>query len=208
MAELTEEDARSVDLSPAAVARYTKPKRTWFVKRTGDGVVFACEEREAWDIIYNRSTWKRNDFKFIGCSDGKTYFEVAKASLTEARKLEPAIEAKKKEIARYRAQEDKFLMDEVVDMEGDPSDTFNETNKQKVLRMRKITERLDRELESLEKQYHEHTKDVVLRATAAERAVAEANWKKKKIWPRKMNVVTPDAKPDERRAILASMKFD
>lgn len=200
------QEIRDKELSPAEVAKATAPKKTWFVKRLTDGYVFACEAREAWDIINNKSTWKLSsrDFKFIGCSDGKTYARIAKELMAEANALAPQIEQMKKEIGRYRAQEDRFLMDEVVDMEGDASDEVNEANKQKVLRLRKIIDRETEKLEALEAKHRDATKNVVQRAFDAERAVAEENWQKNgPEWPPAMNIITPEARnPQERQEIV------
>lgn len=200
------DDIRGRDLSPGMMAQASAPKPTWFVKRLGDGMIFACEEREAWDILHNTSNWKRHDFKFIGHSDGKTFLKIAKHSLGEARKLEPEIDQVKKQIAQYRAMEERIVIDQVVDMDGDPKDTFNEENKQKVFRVRSILEKQEKKLEALETEYRSFTRDVVKRATDEEMRVAMKNWKKNKTWPGAMNIFTPAASPRDRARILSSMK--
>lgn len=200
------EDLKGRDLSAAEISRAKAPKPTWFVKRTGDGFIFACEEREAWDIINNHSTWKRHDFTFIGYSDGKTYKKICDESMAGAVKLEPEINATRIEIEKYRGAEEKLIINEAVDMDGDKEDTGNEENKQKVLRLRKIIAKLDAKLEDLEKRYKNFTSDVVRRATDEEMKIAMKNWKKKHTWPGAVNIITPSASPDERRRILGSMK--
>lgn len=198
------EEIRSSDLSAAMVAKETAAKPTWFVRRLGDGYEFAVEEYEAWELKYTHSTWKRNDFVFIGYSDGKTYQRIVKESMGKARELQPQIEEKKRQLTRYRNLEDKLLLEEVVDMEGDPKDTANEENKQKVLRLRAIIERLDGELEQLEQKYLKVTKNVVIEATNAEKEVAIRNWNEKgPVWPRRsLNVHTPEAAGEDRDRLL------
>lgn len=205
------DDLKSRDLSPAVIAQARKPKPTWFVERIGDRMqgkpafIFACEEREAWDIINNHSTWKRRDFQFIGYSDGKTYQRVVAESMGKAGELEPEIAKAKGELEKYRGAEENLIIHEAVDMDGDPEDTANEENKAKVLRLRKIMEKLETKIEELEHRYNSHTADVVKRATAEEMKVAIKNWKKKQTWPRAVNIHTPGVSGDERSRILGAM---
>lgn len=177
MSNLDEEKAEvmSQDLTPEMIERASKPKKTWFFERMGDGKIFACEEREAWQVCYNKSTWKRRDFRLLGTSDGTTYNRIAKESMSEAHALAPQIDAKKKELQKYMEAEEKLIMNEVVDMEGDPSDTINEANKQKVLRLRVIIDRIHDELDVMEARFKDVTASVVKRATEAELEVAKAN---------------------------------
>lgn len=199
------EELKSRDLNPQMVARETKPKPTWFVKRLSDDYTFPVEEKEAWDMLYNQSNWKRHDFQFVGYSDGTTYARITKEALAEANRLVPLIESKKGEVARYVSLEDRLMMEEIVDMEGDPSDATNEGNKKKVLRLRSIRTRLADELEVLENDHRNATADVVRRATNAELEVAKANWAERKVWPDSdLNVMTPNASAKERNKILGS----
>jgi hypothetical protein len=55
--------------------KYLQPTKTWFMER-GDGKIFACEEIEAWELLRNKSNWRRNDFKIIGVSDGLIYAQA------------------------------------------------------------------------------------------------------------------------------------
>lgn len=200
------EDVDSVRDRDMSAARKQKPKRTWFVRRITDGLVFACEEREAWDILYNTSTWKLGPwaFTFIGCSDGKTYQKVIAESIGEAKRLEPEIAQLEQEFKRYRAAEENLLVNEAVDMD-DHDDPINEANIKKILRLRTIADKVDVKLEAAREAYRNVTRNVVNKATDAERVVAEENWKIKRTWPGRVNVMTPDASPEERKRILASM---
>jgi len=204
------DELKGRDLNPSMVAQETAPKPTWFVRRGSGkraGEVIAVEEKEAWDMLNNTSSWKFKDFQFIGQSDGTTYQRVVKESLAAANKLAPEIEELKKTIARYRNQEDRILMDEVIDMEGDPSDTVNEAGKQKIIRLRGIVAREEDKLEKLEAAHRKATADVVKNATDAELKVAIENWKVKKVWPADdINILTPNATPRERQKIIAKMQ--
>lgn len=208
--DLANDDLESIkgrDLTPALVARVKAAKPTWFVRRLGDGMEFCCEEKEAWDLIYNTSTWKRRDFQFFGFSDGKTYKAHVEKAMGQASKLGPEIEKLKAEIEKYRRAEERLLIDEAVDMEGDPEDAENEANKKKIMRLRGITEKLDAKLEALEDQYNNHTRNIVRDATAAERKVAVANWKKNgPTWPGAINIATPGVSARERNRILGAMQ--
>lgn len=208
------DDVKARDLSPAMVGRAQAPKPTWFVERTGDRLqgkepyIFACEETEAWDILNNKSEWKRHDFMFVGHSDGKTYKRICDEAMSGAAKIQPEINATRIEIEKYRAAEEKLIINEAVDMDGDPEDTINEENKKKVLRLRTIIGKLDVKLETLEKQFKEYTGNVVKRATAEELKVAIKNWKKRRVWPGAVNVITPSASPRERKRIMKAMNQD
>lgn len=202
------EDLKSRDLTPATIERARKPRNTWFVQRTGDpkmGEIIAVEEKEAWDIRNNRSEWKRKDFKFIGFSDGKTYMNFIDAAMGKARELEPAIESARAEAEKYRNLETKLMLDEVVDMEGDPTDLTNEENKKKVLRIRTIISKQEDKLEKLEVEFRSVTSEVARGAFNAELKIAIANWKKQRIYPGAMNMITPHVNSGERVRILGAM---
>jgi hypothetical protein len=203
------------DLSPQMMAKLSTPKKTWFFERMGDGKIFACEEREAWQICFNKSNWKRRDFRLLGTSDGTTFYKIVKESMVEARQLEPEIEKKRTELQRYMDAEEKLIMNEAVDMEGDPEDVINEQNKQKVLRLRKIMDRLHEELDTVEARYREVTASVIKRATDAEMEVAIKNQEAFVAdqrargldpvldWPdQNLNIQTPEAKGGGRQKIL------
>lgn len=211
LASATIDDLKSRDMTPAMAARAAAPKPTWFFERTGDRLsgkkpfVFACEEREAWDILNNKSEWKRRDFMCVGHSDGKTYAKMIADAKTGAARLTPQIDASRIEIDKYRAAEEKLIISEAVDMDGDAEDTTNEENKKKVKRLRNIIDKLSDKLEKLEVEYRSYTSGVVRTATEAELKVAMKNWKIRKTWPGAVNIYTPDASPQERARILKSM---
>lgn len=215
MSNFEEEKASvmSQDLSPEMMARATAPKKTWFFERMGDGKIFATEESEAWQICYNKSTWKRRDFRLVGTSDGTTYNRIVKESMVEAHQLAPKIEEKKKELLRYQKAEEDLIMNQAVDMEGDPSDKVNEENKQKVLRLRTIMDRIHGELDVMEERYKDITSAVVQRATDAEMEVAKANQAKRVAesldvdWPdQNLNIITPAGSSKPRSKIVGILE--
>lgn len=204
-------EVMSSDLTPAMREQASRPKKTWFFQR-GDGKIMAVEEKEAWQICYNRSTWKRRDFRLLGTSDGTTYHRIVKESIAEAQKLEPMIAKKNGELERYMQAEENLVVNEAVDMEGDPSDEFNEANKQKVLRLRKIIDRLHDELDKLEEEYKSVTAAVVTRATEAELEVAKKNQADRVAqgldvdWPdENLNIQTPAGSHKPRKTILRQL---
>lgn len=169
------EDMRGHDLSPAMVEKETRAKKTWFFERMGDGKIIAAEQREAWDICYNKSNWKRRDFKLLGTSNGQTYTKIVRESMSRVQQLRPQVEAKRVELQKYMQSEENLITNEAVDMEGDPADTENEKNKLKVLRLRKIIDRINGELDILEDELQKHVCEVVSLAFAAELEVAKEN---------------------------------
>lgn len=200
------EETKARDLGSMEKAK--APRKTWFFERMGDSMIFPAEIKEAWDICYNRSNWKRRDFRLIGTSDGTTYARIVRDAMTDAHRLEPELEKMKVELKKYERAEDNLIVSEAVDMEGDPSDTFNEANKQKILRLRKIIDRLNDQLEAKEEEYRGAVKNVVARATAAELEAARENTKKFGLeWPdEQANIQTPDSGPKERGKILRIME--
>ncbi len=188
---------KSADLS--GMAKETAPKKTWFFER-GDGVIFPCEEREAWDIVYNQSSWKRRDFKLVGVSDGTTYNKVSREAIVTAKKLEPEIAALEAELKRYQTAEDRLMVDEVVDME-DEADPINAANIAKVKRLRKIMARVKKDLSSKKELYRSTVSNVVKKAIAAELEKARGNIE----WPSIVNIITPNASDQDRKKILNLM---
>lgn len=206
------EETMNSDLSPAMREKLSKPKKTWFFKRLGDGYVFATEEREAWDICNNRSSWKRRDFQLIGTSDGKTFHRIISESMVRARELEPQLDQKKAELQKYQTVEENLIMNEAVDMEGDTDDAENEANKKKVLRLRGIMDRIHGELDVLEEEFKSVVGDVIKTATDAEMEVAIKNQKERIAneeeidWPRDdININTPDTNSKRRQKIVNLM---
>lgn len=188
------EDMRTSDLSPKMVAQFTEPKKTWFLERTGDHFVFACEEMEAWRILTNRSGWTRTDFKIVGVSDGKTYAKIIKESKSKSMEIKKKIAEVDAECNKYRATEERFVFTELLDI-TDP----------KVKKVRTIIAKYDKELEKLNEEYFAMSKNVAKTAFDAELKAAKRNPKE---FPSNQDVVTPGAVGRQRNKIVRSMGLD
>ena len=112
----------------------TRVGKTWFIER-GDGKIFACEEKEAWNILKNRSNWQRSDFKIVGVSDGKKYVEAIKNASEEKRKVDTQIAEKSSELTRYLNTLDKFKFDQLLD-----------DSDEKVIKVKNIIDNINREI--------------------------------------------------------------
>lgn len=180
------------DLSPAMVEKMTKPKKTWFIQRTGDGFIFACEEEEAWKTLTNRSTWARHDFKILGVSDGTTYAKFINESKGKAREIHSKIVEVEAEVNKYRKTEEKFVFEDLLDL-TDP----------KVLKVRSIIAEYDGRLEIMNKEYSDMTKNVAESAFKAELQAAIDGGSKQ--FPGNHDILTPGASEQERSKILNKM---
>ena len=193
------EQVRSQDLTPAMIEKESKPKKTWFFER-GDGFIFAAEEPEAWEIMYNRSTWKRRDFKMLGVSDGTTYKSIVSKGKSRAIALQNEVEAKLKEMQQYQKALNRLLIDEAVDME-DPTDPVNVANIGKVKRLQTIIGRMEKELSKAEDELKNLTKNLIKEATDAEVEKARGHMER----PRRVDVITPNASSEDRQKIVSIM---
>ena len=207
------EDLKGRDMSPAMVEKARAPRKTWFFKRLGDGMIMACEAKEAWQICYNKSAWRRKDFQILGTSDGTTFKKIIDGSIAEARRLSPTIDKQREQWQRFMTSEENLITNEAVDMEGDPKDEVNEVNKQKVLRLRTIIEREGQKLDELEEEYRDKVGRVVKRATDEEMKVAIANQAERLKqgldydWPdENMNINTPGGSHKPRKVIVGLMQ--
>lgn len=203
------EELRGKDLSPVVVERATKPKKTWFFKRLGDGKVFACELREAWQICYNRSSWRRKDFQILGTSDGTTFKRIIDASIKDAQRLQPEIDKQRATWQRYMKMEEDLIFNDLIDMDGDPADEENERGKQKVIKLRTIIEKEGKKLDDLEDEFRRKVSEVVTYATDEEMKVAIENQKRRLAegkdfdWPPETaNINTPKANARARKKIV------
>lgn len=186
------EEIKNSDLSPAMVARMTQPKKTWFIKRTGDDFIFACEEEEAWKTLTNRSTWARHDFKILGVSDGLVYAQIINDSKSKAREIRERIMEVEKEVNKYRKTEEKFVFEDLLDVD-DP----------KVIKIKQIIQGYDDKLDILNEEYSSMTKNVAKTAFDAELKFAIEGGNKQ--FPGNHDILTPGASSQERSKILSKM---
>lgn len=185
------EELKNQDLSPQMIAKFTKPKKTWFIKRVGDGKIFAMEEQEAWNTLTNRSGWVRTDFRIVGVSSGETYYKIVKEAKGKSQKIRLEIEAIEREANKYRKTEERFVFEELLD----PTD-------EKVKKVRAIIMKYDKELEKKNKEYLAMTSEVAKTAFEAELAVARKN---PRTFPNNQDIITPGANSRERTKIINKM---
>jgi hypothetical protein len=164
------------NFTPPANLGPTKVQKTWFFER-GDGFIFACDEREAWNLLNNRTNWMRRDFKMLGVSSGETYVEVLKSSQQEAQTLIKAIADLKHQEKRVLEAEDKMRFDDFV-ADDDP----------KLLRAVALRQKTQKELAEKEAQLANINQDITQKAFAAELAKARGNFEQ----PRNFDVITPN----------------
>lgn len=189
------EETKNSDLSPAMIANFTKPKKTWFIERYGDGKIFAMEENEAWRTLTNKSNWARHDFRIIGVSDGTTYAKVINESKQKSQVILKEIQDIEKEANKYRKTEEKFVFEDLLEI-TDP----------KVKKVRDIINKYDKELEKKNAEYFALTRGVA--QTAFEAELAKAKRSKNKEFPSNQDIHTPGAQANERRRILREMGHD
>lgn len=193
--ETKPEDLRNKDLSPTMIAKFTEPKKTWFIERTGDHFVFACEEVEAWKLLTNRSGWTRRDFKIIGVSDGTTYDKIIKEAKGKAEVILKEIKEVEAEANKYRATEQKFVFEDLLELTDE-----------KVKKVKSIIKDYDLKLEKMNKSYFDMTRDVAITAFNAELEVAKNSGNRE--FPTNQDINTPGASAKERRRIVNKMGQD
>jgi hypothetical protein len=168
-------------------------------------MVFPCEENEAWDIVNNRSEWKRHDFILLGTSDGTTFNRMIKENRQKVDALSPVVDSLEAEVAQFVRMREKLMLDEIVDMD-DLTDPVNAANVAKIKRLDEILRKKRVELLEKKTEYKRLAGDMVKIAIDAERLVAEANLKAKGAeWPGPINIITPSASAQERERILRNM---
>ncbi len=190
------EQQKSSDLAGAK----TTIGKTWFIERIGDGYIFACEETEAGEIIYNRTNWTRRDYKIIGVSDGTVYKKTLAESKAKSAQILGEIEALEKELTMYRKTEERMVFSDLVD----PNDTDPKTlpAREKLQKLRAIIKGYTDKIEAKNTEYTRVTKTILTTAFDAELAVARGHIER----PRNMNIITPGATPEERQKIISKMQ--
>jgi len=166
----------------------TRPVETWFIERTGDGFIFATNEEDAFEIIHNPTSWRRRDFKIIGVSDGTVFHSKVKNSTKKVAELKERFDELTKTLNKYRATEERFVFEEVLD------DTD-----EKLIRVREKIQKIESELEPLEVKMKQGKKSIVDDAFQAELKVARGNIK----MPRNKAVITPQGQ--DRKKIMQQM---
>lgn len=197
---MNEEEQKQADLAEASRVGQTKINKTWFIERTGDGKIFACEEKEASEIMYNRTNWMRRDFKIIGVSNGETYQKVIAESKGKSEGVFTEIQTLELELKRYRSLEEKMIFEDLVDPNDEDPKTLPQ--REKLAKLREIIAGYLKKIEGKNDEYRKLTKGINEVAFQAELEVARGHIER----PGNMNIMTPGATGEERQKIIKSMK--
>jgi len=167
----------------------SQPRNTWFFER-GDGLVFAADETEAWGILRNRGNWMRKDFKMLGMSDGKTYYDIIK----NAKKEVVDIQQKRNDIdfdyQNYLKTQERLKFTELRD-----------DNDEMVIKVKGILKDLSVKLQEVDSQLSNINKTIVTKAFNAELEKARGNM----VMPSNQDVLTPN--PSDRAGVLSNLKI-
>lgn len=151
-----------------------KPQKTWFFEK--DGVPFGVNEKEAWELITNKSSWRRNDIEMLGMSDGQKFHEIVKAAGPRREELQVEIKALQEKLDKYIKGHDRLLFDEFAE-EDDP----------RVLRAKELIKKTEDEMEPLETELKELRSGLISKAFNAELEVARGNM----VRPGNQDILTP-----------------
>jgi hypothetical protein len=137
--------------------------KTWFFE-TSDGKIFPAEEKEAFELMTNKSQWRRHDLKLIGVSDGTAYNSVIDGAGDKVRETKEQMLEMKKTLKKYEAGLEKLLFEEFAE-EDDP----------RVLRAKKLIEDTEAKLAPLQKEIEDYTVNIRQKAFDAELEQARGN---------------------------------
>lgn len=154
----------------------------FFLERIGDGYVFACGEREAWNTLSNRSNWQRSDFRVIGTSNGAVFRDMVAKSRDEKLRIKNELTNLRSQLDKYTKTEEKFLYEELLD----PNDP-------KVVRVRELIDGIYSQMEPIEKRLKDYSRLIVEEAWKAELEIA----KKTPRIPKSFRVDTPGGDRDK-----------
>ena len=171
-----------VDLS-----KFTQPEKTWFFER-GDGMLFACNESEANEIMRNRTNWMRRDFKMLGVSDGTTYKKVKTEEKAKIASVKEEVKQLNIELTKYLKTLERFKFDELLE-DTDP----------KVMRANELIKNLETKIDEKNDYLKNAMKLIDKKAFDAEFAKAKGNIE----MPNDINVMTPESK--DRDKILRAL---
>lgn len=167
----------------------SKPVKTWFIERTGDGFVFATDELDAWNLLTNKSNWVRHDFKIIGVSNGETYFNILRNGRNEMNQLIETKEKLSSDLLKYQQTEERLRFVELRD-----------NTDEMVKKVTALTDDLRKQISDIDQQLANFNKILVKRAFDAELEIARGHIE----FPSNHDVITP-VKSD-REKILANLK--
>ena len=153
-----------------------KPRKTWFIERKGDGHIFATDEHDAWNMLTDKSKWRRHDFKIAGVSNGETYFKIireGKSAMTSLLEEKNRLTA---DLQKYLNTEDRLRFTELKD----DSDEM-------VIKVLGITKELNAKIAKVDEQLKNFNKDLIQKAFDAELEIARGNTE----FPTNHDIITP-----------------
>lgn len=153
----------------------SKPAKTWFIER-GDGHIFATDEHDAWNLLTDKSKWRRHDFKIVGVSDGITYFDIMRKGKSEMNSLLEKKAELSNTFQKYSATEDKLRFTDLKDND-DPM----------VMKVMKLLSDLQKEIKEVDEKISNFNKYLVAKAFNAELDKARGNI----VFPSNHDIITP-----------------
>lgn len=161
----------------------TKITKTWFIQRgNNENDILACDEYECWNLLNNKSNWRRNDFKIIGVSDGSTYVKTIKEGQTDIIKAQNELNVLSQDLTRYLNTRDKFKFEELL-LDTD----------EKVIRVNSFIKDLENKISEKNKIVNNSNKYIVDKAFQAELSVAKGHIE----MPKNFDIFTPHGNRDK-----------
>lgn len=168
----------------------SKPTKTWFIERTGDGKVFATDEHDAWNMLTDKSKWRRHDFKIIGVSDGTTYFKIISQGKQDMQELIDKKAQLTSTFQKYSATEDRLRFTELKD-----------SNDPMVVKVTGLLFDLQKEINEVDDKMKNFNKYLIDKAFNAELEKARGNIE----FPTNHDIITP-IKADREKIISMLQK--
>jgi hypothetical protein len=167
----------------------SKPVKTWFIERQNDNFIFATDEHDAWNLLTDKSQWRRHDFKIVGVSDGETYFSIMRNGRNEMGALLQDKSQIQEDMQKYIQTEDRLRFTE---LRGDDDEM--------VVKVKGLLQDLRTKLGEVDKKLANFNKTLVDKAFNAELDKARGNIE----FPSNHDIMTPVQ--SDREKILANLK--
>lgn len=167
-----------------------KPRKTWFIERTGDGSIFATDESDAWNMLTDKSKWRRHDFKIVGVSNGETYFKVIREGKAEMSSLLEEKNRLTNDLQKYLTTEDRLRFTELKNDDDEM-----------VIKVLGFIKELNIKIAEVDEQLKNFNKTLIEKAFNAELEIARDNIE----FPSNHDIITPVSA--DRNKILSNLKM-
>ena len=167
----------------------SKPTKTWFIERTGDGHIFATDEGDAWNMLTNKSKWVRHDFKIVGVSNGQTYFKIMGQGKQEMQEILDQRKQLEVTYQKYSSTEDRLRFTELKD----DSDEM-------VQKVTKILSDLSKQIAEIDSKIKNFNQHLTNKAFNAELEIARGKIE----FPSNHDIITPVS--SDREKILSNLR--